>query len=211
MRRGNVAGRMPPRRRLRLRDQAQHPAAAGGARLPCHGRAGATPAAAALALQPDGIFLSNGPGDPAAVTSAIDAVRELLGACRSSASASVTRSWRWPWAADLQAEVRSSRRQPAGEHAPTAAWRSPPTTTTSPSTPLRCPPDVEVTHVNLNDGCCEGLRHRPLPAFERPVPPREPRRGRTTPLQLFDEFVAMMAAGARRLAHAQTRPTFTPS
>jgi len=36
-----------------------------------------TPAAEALALRPDGLFLSNGPGDPSAVTYAIDAVREL--------------------------------------------------------------------------------------------------------------------------------------
>jgi carbamoyl-phosphate synthase small subunit len=38
-----------------------------------------TPAAAVRAMNPDGIFLSNGPGDPAAVTYAIDAVRELVG------------------------------------------------------------------------------------------------------------------------------------
>lgn len=37
-----------------------------------------TPAAEVLALSPDGVFLSNGPGDPAAVTYAIEAVRELL-------------------------------------------------------------------------------------------------------------------------------------
>jgi carbamoyl-phosphate synthase small subunit len=38
-----------------------------------------TRAVDALALQPDGVFLSNGPGDPAAVTYAIETVRELLG------------------------------------------------------------------------------------------------------------------------------------
>jgi len=37
-----------------------------------------TPAAAVRAMNPDGIFLSNGPGDPAAVTYAIDTVRELV-------------------------------------------------------------------------------------------------------------------------------------
>jgi carbamoyl-phosphate synthase small subunit len=39
-----------------------------------------TPAAEVLALAPDGVFLSNGPGDPAAVTYAIDAVRDLVAA-----------------------------------------------------------------------------------------------------------------------------------
>jgi carbamoyl-phosphate synthase small subunit len=41
-----------------------------------------TPAAEALALEPDGLFLSNGPGDPAAVGYAVEATRELLGARR---------------------------------------------------------------------------------------------------------------------------------
>src|SRR5205807_6943278 len=40
---------------------------------------GATPADEVLARGPDGVFLSNGPGDPAAVTYAIEAVRQLLG------------------------------------------------------------------------------------------------------------------------------------
>ena len=48
-----------------------------------------------LALRPDGIFLSNGPGDPAAVGYAVDTVRELCSArSRSSASASATSSSR---------------------------------------------------------------------------------------------------------------------
>ena len=38
-----------------------------------------TPAAAVVARAPDGVFLSNGPGDPAAVEGAVDAVRQLLG------------------------------------------------------------------------------------------------------------------------------------
>src|SRR5258708_8382136 len=41
--------------------------------------AATTTANEALALHPDGVFLSNGPGDPAAVTYAIDAIREILG------------------------------------------------------------------------------------------------------------------------------------
>ncbi len=41
-----------------------------------------TPAAEVLALAPDGVFLSNGPGDPAAVSYAIEAVRDLLAAER---------------------------------------------------------------------------------------------------------------------------------
>ena len=52
-----------------------------------------------LALKPDGVFLSNGPGDPAATGEyAVPVIRDAArrGACRSSASASATRCWRSP-------------------------------------------------------------------------------------------------------------------
>ena len=55
-----------------------------------------------LALKPDGVFLSNGPGDPAATGEyAVPVIRALLEArrCRPSASASATRCWRWRSAA----------------------------------------------------------------------------------------------------------------
>jgi carbamoyl-phosphate synthase small subunit len=49
-----------------------------------------TPAAEVLALNPDGVFLSNGPGDPEPCDYAIAAIRDLprRAACRPSASAS---------------------------------------------------------------------------------------------------------------------------
>ena len=52
----------------------------------------ATTAEEALALDPDGVFLSNGPGDPEPVTYAIEAARRSWRSGRSSASASATRS-----------------------------------------------------------------------------------------------------------------------
>ena len=57
-----------------------------------------TTAAEVLALQPDGIFLSNGPGDPEPCDYAIerDPHADRRAACRPSASAWATRSWRWP-------------------------------------------------------------------------------------------------------------------
>ena len=59
-----------------------------------------TSAADVLALKPDGVFLSNGPGDPAAVAYAIDGhAARCWAARRSSASAWATRSSRWRWAA----------------------------------------------------------------------------------------------------------------
>jgi carbamoyl-phosphate synthase small subunit len=59
-----------------------------------------TPAAEVLALKPDGVFLSNGPGDPEPCDYAIAAIREfLLARFRCSASASATSCWAWPAAA----------------------------------------------------------------------------------------------------------------
>jgi carbamoyl-phosphate synthase small subunit len=58
-----------------------------------------TPAAEVLAMKPDGVFLSNGPGDPEPCDYAIAAIRELLeqaAHARPSASASATSCWRWP-------------------------------------------------------------------------------------------------------------------
>ena len=90
-----------PRGGLRLRDEAQHPAQPGGRGLRRDGGAGDHPGAARRSrLGPEGIFLSNGPGDPEPCT-----LRDRGGQgvrrprCPSSASASATRSWGSPAAA----------------------------------------------------------------------------------------------------------------
>ena len=56
-----------------------------------------TPAAEVIALAPDGVFLSNGPGDPEPCDYAIDAIRTIIDRIsRYSVSAWVTSCWRWP-------------------------------------------------------------------------------------------------------------------
>ncbi len=71
-----------------------------------------------LRHEPDGIFLSNGPGDPAATgVYAVPVLRELIDrASRSSASASATSCWRWRsaaaparWRAAIAAPITRSR------------------------------------------------------------------------------------------------------
>jgi carbamoyl-phosphate synthase small subunit len=56
-----------------------------------------TPADEVMAMSPDGVFLSNGPGDPEPCDYAIDAIRELLDAeMPCSVSAWDTSCWPWP-------------------------------------------------------------------------------------------------------------------
>ena len=96
---GRAARRPAPRRRLRLRHEAQHrrgsssPRAAASPSCPA-----TTPAEAVLERKPDGVFLSNGPGDPAAVhVRAGDHPRARVAqGSPSSASAWATRSWASP-------------------------------------------------------------------------------------------------------------------
>ena len=70
-----------PRRRDRLRHQAQHPAPARARRLQGDGRAGNDLGRRHLGLKPDGVFLSNGPGDPAATGEyAVPVIRQVIDA-----------------------------------------------------------------------------------------------------------------------------------
>ncbi len=128
-----------------------------------------TPAKAVLARKPDGVFLSNGPGDPGAVTYAIPIVRELIaaripifGICLGHqilglALGGTTRKLRFGHhGANQPARDEQSRRvMIASENHGFAVDAA----------ALAAAEDVEVTHVNLNDGTVEGLRHRRLPLF----------------------------------------------
>jgi carbamoyl-phosphate synthase small subunit len=128
-----------------------------------------TPAKTVLGLAPDGVFLSNGPGDPAAVTYAIPIVRELVaaripifGICLGHqilglALGGTTRKLRFGHHGANQParDERSRRVMIASENHGFAVDAA----------ALTKAEDVEVTHVNLNDGTIEGLRHRRLPLF----------------------------------------------
>ena len=134
---------LPPRRSTtsasRATSCARWPSAARGSPC-CPAR---TPAADVLALRPDGVFLSNGPGDPEPLAYAVDTVRGLLaakvpifGICLGHQLLGLALG-----GDDLQAQVRPPRRQPAGARtSPPAGSRSPARTTASPSTPRPCPP-----------------------------------------------------------------------
>ena len=154
----------------------------------------ATPAAEVLALAPDGVFLSNGPGDPAAVTYAVRAVRDLLGKkpvfgiCLGHQILGL-------------ALGGSTYKLRFGHHGGNQPVRFSDTGRVEISShnhgfavdPATLPEGVEVTHVNLNDDCCEGLRARDLRAFSVQYHP-EAAPGPHDAAYLFDEFIALMGA-----------------
>jgi carbamoyl-phosphate synthase small subunit len=55
------------------------------------------------------------------------------------------------------------------------------------------PPEIDITHVNLNDGTVEGMRHRMLPAFSVQYHP-EASPGPHDASYLFDDFARLMAS-----------------
>ncbi len=127
-----------------------------------------TSAAEALARAPDGIFLSNGPGDPAAVGYAVETVRELVrekpifGICLGHQILGLALG-------GIRTKLRFGHH---GANQPARDLDSGRVMITSENhgfaldgAALAADPDLEVTHTNLNDRCVEGLRHRRLPVF----------------------------------------------
>jgi carbamoyl-phosphate synthase small subunit len=152
-----------------------------------------TPAAAILALKPDGLVLSNGPGDPAAVTYAIDNVRQCLGAqplfgiCLGHQLMGLALGGR-------TFKLKFGHR---GANQPVKNRLSGRVEITSQNhgfaVDLTSIPDpgVELTHVNLNDGTLEGLRHARLRAFSVQYHP-EASPGPHDADYLFEEFLQMV-------------------
>jgi carbamoyl-phosphate synthase small subunit len=125
-----------------------------------------TPAADVLARKPDGVFLSNGPGDPAALGYAHEAVRELVGAvplfgiCLGHQVLGYALGGR-------TFKLKFGHR---GANQPVKDLRTGKIAITSQNhgyalDPESLPADVEVTHVNLNDGTVAGIAHKKFPVF----------------------------------------------
>ena len=166
-----------------------------------------TPAAEVLAMKPDGVFLSNGPADPAALRYAIENIREILDYDRSIVESGGSGGSAIPvfgiclghQLLSLACGAKTGRLK-FGHHGcnhPVRNQKTGHVEITSQNHNFAVLPDsvpdcLEITHVNLNDGSIEGVRHRTLPAFSVQYHP-ESCPGPHDSAYLFSQFKDMMA------------------
>ncbi|MDH5524270.1 MAG: glutamine-hydrolyzing carbamoyl-phosphate synthase small subunit [Desulfobulbaceae bacterium] len=152
-----------------------------------------TSADAVLAMNPDGIFLSNGPGDPAGVPGVVENLQALLGKkpifgiCLGHQMLGLA----------YGGETFKLKFGHRGLNQPVKDLTTGKIEITSQNHGFCVnadslnPDEVEVTHINLNDQSVEGLRHKKYPAFSVQYHP-ENAPGPHDSVYLFDRFVAMM-------------------
>lgn len=151
-----------------------------------------------LALDPEGIFLSNGPGDPEGVPYAVETVRELLdkrpifGICLGHQILGLALGGR-------TFKLKFGHR---GGNQPVKDLLTGKVDITAQNHGFCVdmktldPAEVELTHVNLNDHTLEGMRHRALPIFSVQYHP-EASPGPHDASYLFHSFVEMMESNRR--------------
>ena len=155
------------------------------------------PASDVLAMKPDGVFLSNGPGDPAAVTIAIRNIRAIVGRvpvfgiCLGHQILALA----------LGGKTFKLKFGHRGANHPVKNLVTEKIDITSQNHGFAVDPEtlnpsqVEITHVNLNDNTNEGFRHRELPVFSVQYHP-EASPGPHDSDYLFRDFITIMKSGA---------------
>ena len=151
-----------------------------------------TPASEVLAMNPDGVFLSNGPGDPAALDYIHDEVKQIIdkkpvfGICLGHqvlAHAFGGKTFK----------LKFGHR--GGNH-PVKDLRTDKIAITSQNHGFAAdgdslPSHIEVTHINLNDDTVEGMRHRDYPVFSVQYHP-EAAPGPNDASYFFEEFANLI-------------------
>jgi carbamoyl-phosphate synthase small subunit len=157
-----------------------------------------TPASELLATNPDGVFLSNGPGDPAPLSYAIDNAKTLVasnvpvfGICLGHQILGLAMG-------GSTFKLKFGHR---GANHPVKKLATGKVEITSQNhgfavDPASLPDDVEVTHLNLYDGTVEGLRHKTRPVFCVQYHP-EASPGPHDADYLFDDFLTLIEEHSR--------------
>ncbi|HSY59667.1 MAG TPA: glutamine-hydrolyzing carbamoyl-phosphate synthase small subunit [Terriglobales bacterium] len=152
-----------------------------------------------LALKPDGVFLSNGPGDPEPINYAVENIRKLLGRvpifgiCLGHQLCGLA----------LGGRTFKLKFGHHGSNHPVMNLQTKKVEITAQNHGFCVDPDslpssdVEITHVNLNDHTNEGMRHRSLPLFSVQYHP-EASPGPHDARYLFNDFISMMNEAASR-------------
>jgi carbamoyl-phosphate synthase small subunit len=153
-----------------------------------------TPAEDVLAMKPDGVFLSNGPGDPEPITYGVENIRKLLGRvpifgiCLGHQLCGLA----------LGGRTYKLKFGHHGSNHPVKNLSTGRVEITAQNHGFAVDPDslpeseVEITHVNLNDYTNEGMRHRSLPLFSVQYHP-EASPGPHDSHYLFRRFTEMMS------------------
>lgn len=149
-----------------------------------------------LAMNPDGIFLSNGPGDPEDVPEVVEEIKKLIGKkpifgiCLGHQLLALA----------LGAKTYKLKFGHRGTNQPVKDLRTGKVTISSQNHGFAVDAEslkglpLEVTHCNVNDGTVEGMRHTELPIFSVQYHP-EAAPGPDDNMYLFDEFWSMLKKG----------------
>src|SRR5580765_1026542 len=152
-----------------------------------------TPADEVLAMKPNGIFLSNGPGDPASMTREVEEVKRIAQSGTPTFGICFGHQLLGRAFGGQTFKLMFAHRR---GNPPVKDFRDGHVEITSHNHGFAVkaetlPPEVEVTHINLNDKCVEGMRHKTLPIISVQYHP-EAAPGPHDAAHHFQRFIELM-------------------